>query len=108
LGLLGSRQRPTAIIAGGTAMLAGVLHAVRELGLAVPRDISVIAGADSDLARFAEPPITVIRWDHDGLGRTAGRFLINRLSDPGHPRQRQIFPTELVVRGSCAAPSSIN
>ncbi len=66
----------------------------------------MIGGADSDPARVGEPPITVIRWDHDGLGHTAGQFLINRLTDPRHPRQRRMFPTELVFRRSCAPPAS--
>lgn len=104
LRLLRAAPRPTAIIAGGTAMLPGVLRAVRELQLVIPRDISVIGGADNDLAQFVTPPVTVIRWDYDALGRTAGRFLVNRLNNPGHPRQFEMFPTELVVRESCAAP----
>ncbi|MGE0119896.1 MAG: LacI family DNA-binding transcriptional regulator [Dongiaceae bacterium] len=103
--LLKLKQRPTAIIAGGTALLPGALHAIAEFGLRIPRDISLIAGADSDLARYVTPPVTVIRWDHEGFGRVAGRFLLNRLSDPRLAQQRQIFGTSLVVRGSCAPPA---
>jgi LacI family transcriptional regulator len=104
LELLKSEARPTAFIAGGTAMLPGVLRAARELDLGIPSDISLIGGTDSDLARFATPSVTVIRWDYEDLGRTAGQFLVNRLREPGHPRQRRLFPTTLIIRGSCAPP----
>ncbi|RYB01459.1 LacI family transcriptional regulator [Lichenibacterium ramalinae] len=102
--LLGSKQRPTAIVAGGTAMLPGVLRAAQELELVIPRDVSVVGGADGDLARYSTPPLTVVTWDYAELGRTAGRFLANRLEDPDGPRQRRLFPTRLVPRQSCAPP----
>ena len=105
LRLLDSAHPPTAIIAGGSALLPGVLRAARERQLRIPQDLSVIAGADSDLALLSQPPITAIRWGHDELGRAAGRFLINRLHDPALAAQQHQVDAELVLRGSCAAPS---
>nr|WP_283771631.1 MULTISPECIES: LacI family DNA-binding transcriptional regulator [unclassified Chelatococcus] len=101
LRLLQLLDRPTAIFAGGTAMLPGVLRAVKDSGLQIPRDISVIGGADSELASLFSPSVTVVRWDHDRLGTAAARFLLNRIKRPDCPVQRQIFPTELIVRDSC-------
>lgn len=102
--LLEREPRPTALIAGGSALLPGVIRATRELGLAVPRDVSVIAGADSDVAQLAAPPFTVVRWSHDRLGKAAGRFLMERLERPTLQVQRLSVDAELVLRGSCAAP----
>jgi LacI family transcriptional regulator len=102
--LLQRARRPTAIIAGGTSLLPGVLRAARELKLSIPEDVSVIAGADSDVALLATPAITVVRWSHDQLGKAAGRFLMERLNDPSLARQRLSVDAELVVRGSCIAP----
>ncbi|MGE0797251.1 MAG: LacI family DNA-binding transcriptional regulator [Lautropia sp.] len=104
--LLDGPERPTAVIAGGTALLPGVIRATRELGLQIPRDVSVIAGADSDVAQLAAPPFTVVRWSHDRLGKEAGRFLIERRAHPGLPPQRMSVDAELVVRGSCAPPQA--
>jgi LacI family transcriptional regulator len=104
--LLRKVQRPTAIIAGGTALLPGVVRAARELGLSIPGDVSVIAGADSDVAQLASPPFTVVRWNHDQLGNAAGRFLMERRAQPGLPPQRLTIDAELVLRGSCAAPAA--
>lgn len=102
--LLEMPSPPTAIIAGGSSLLPGVIRASRDLKLSIPQHVSVIAGADSDVAQLASPPFTVVRWSHDQLGRAAGRFLIERLEKPGISRQRLSVDAELVVRGSCAAP----
>ncbi len=99
-----SAKRPTAIIAGGTALLAGVMHAAQELGRRIPNDLSVVGGADSDLARFATPPISVLVWDHSSLARTAAQFIIGRLQNSALPPRRHIFPMKLITRSSCAPP----
>ena len=104
--LLGLKERPTAIIAGGSSLLPGVLFAASEAGLQVPRDLSVIAGADSDLARLSHPGVTAVYWPHDVLGRAAGRFLVRRLADPATARQTLTVRAQLLVRGSCAPPAS--
>jgi len=104
--LLEQAVPPTAIIAGGTSLLPGVMQAARECGLVIPSDLSVIAGADSDVAVLSTPPITVVRWSHDELGKAAARFLMAKLADPELPCQRLAVNAELVVRQSCAAPRS--
>jgi len=103
--LLASATRPTAIIAGGMGMLAGVLQAVRAHNLSIPGDISVIAGADTDLAALATPPITAVRWSVTDEGRMAVQLLLNRLGgNRNAPAQRIMLSTELITRASCAPP----
>lgn len=103
--LLSSPTRPTAIIAGGMAMLSGVLQAIRVHGLAIPDDISVIAGADTDLAALATPAITAVRRSGTDEGRMAVQLLLNRLGgNRKGPVQRVMLSTELIIRTSCAPP----
>jgi LacI family transcriptional regulator len=103
--LLSLPTRPTAIIAGGMAMLSGVLQAIRARGLVIPDDISVIAGADSDLAALATPAVTAIRWSGTDEGRMAVQLLLNRLGgNRKGPVQRVMLSTELIPRASCAPP----
>jgi LacI family transcriptional regulator len=103
--LLSSPTRPTAIIAGGMAMLSGVLQAVRARGLVIPNDISVIAGADSDLAALTTPSVTAVRWSGTDEGRMAVQLLLNRLGgNRKGPVQRVMLSTELIPRESCAPP----
>lgn len=104
-GLLGQPSPPTAFIAGGVTMLAGVLRAVRAHDLRVPDDISIIGSCDSDLAELATPPVTVVQWSYAELGRAAAELLLDRLQrDRDRPPRHIKFPADLIIRGSCAAP----
>jgi LacI family transcriptional regulator len=105
LALLSPEPRPTAIIAGGMEMLAGVLRAIRALALRIPDDVSLIAGADTDLASLATPAITIVRWSEADVGRVAAELLLERLQGRRiGPARRIVLPTELVIRESCGAP----
>jgi LacI family transcriptional regulator len=95
---------PTAIIAGGNLMLAGVLRALKKLGKSIPDDVSVISSGETELAELASPPITVIRWDLAAFGREAANLILRRVGHPAAEPRRVIVPCELVLRNSCAAP----
>jgi LacI family transcriptional regulator len=86
------------------AMLAGVLKAIRARGLSIPADVSVVAGADSDLAALATPAVTAVRWSGTDEGRMAVQLLLNRLGNRSAPVQRVMLSTELITRESCAPP----
>jgi LacI family transcriptional regulator len=95
--------RPTAVLAGGIDMLTGVLKAIRGRGLRIPEDISVIGNSDSDLALLSTPPITVVKWDYEDVGRASAQLILDRIMGKVEERRRIVFPTELVIRGSCSA-----
>lgn len=101
--LLDQDHPPTAIFAGGTSLLSGVLRAIKDRGLTVPDDISVVGGADSDLALLATPSVSVVRWSHDQLGKTAGRYLIERLADRTLKPRKLTVDSEFVIRSSSAS-----
>lgn len=104
--LLSGPDRVTAVITGGDRTLGGVLRAIREARRRIPADVSVVAWGDSDLAEFADPPLTVIRYDAAQTGREAGRILLDALAEPERKRRprRMLVPAELVMRASCARP----
>jgi LacI family transcriptional regulator len=103
--LLDGVAPPTALFAGGMSMLSGVLQAIAERRLSIPRDLSIVAGADTDLAALAAPAITVVRWSNADEGRHAVRLLLDRIegSYAADPRRVKI-PTELIHRASCGPP----
>ena len=102
--MLDGKPPPTAVIAGGMSLLPGVLRAASLRGLQIGRDLSVIAGSDSDLAELMNPPITAVRWDVQAWGRISAKLLLERIASPDIPGGRQvILPTELVTRSSCSA-----
>ena len=106
--LLERPERPTAILAMSDTLAAGVLQAARELGLDVPRDLSVVGFDDSPLARQTDPPLTTIAQPQQRKGTDAARLLINAIEDeePLDPARRILLPYELKVRGSTTRPAS--
>jgi DNA-binding LacI/PurR family transcriptional regulator len=110
LELLQERPRPTAILAMSDMLALGALQAAGELGIGVPRELSLVGFDDSPAAALATPPLTTIAQPHEEKGRRAAELLIEEIERGGAPRKRRkrvILPTELVVRGSTArAPRS--
>ena len=97
---------PTAIISGSNQIFVGVVLAVREHGLRVPADISLVTCDDVDVTRLHEPPIDVIGRDAMEMGRAAAKLLLGRLDDPYGAPQQAIVPTTFVRRESSAPPVS--
>jgi LacI family transcriptional regulator len=96
-----SRDRATAIIAGGIGMLPGVLRAVQTRSLRIPSDISVVGSGDSDLADLYAPPISLQRWDQAEVGRIAAGLLLDRILGRAGPEPRHVLlPNEFVARES--------
>jgi LacI family transcriptional regulator len=103
--LLSRREPPTAIIAGGVQLLAGVLRAAGLHGFAIPSRLSVVSCGDTDLAQLASPPVTVARWDVKVIGVTAAEAVLRRLSGTAEVAPvRVMLESELVLRESCAPP----
>ena len=104
--LLGRPDRPTAVFAASDEMAIGVVLAARRLGLRVPEDLSVIGVDDHELAFTHE--LTTVRQPVDELGTSAAGLLVDHLRTPRPDEHRTVvtLPTELVLRGSTAPPSS--
>lgn len=102
--LMSRKPRATAIIAGGFSVLAEVLRAARLSALSIPRDISVIAGANSEFSQLFNPPISAISFDMKAIGKAAVSLLVNRLTGISAGPKDLTFPAELSIRNSCAAP----
>ena len=102
--LLRLKQRPTAVFAVSDRAAFGALDAIKEAGLRVPDDISVVGFDDEIWAEHAKPPLTTIRYPRHEMGALAMERLLRRIEDLSAPVQRIHLHTELVVRASSAAP----
>ncbi|SKA22159.1 transcriptional regulator, LacI family [Enhydrobacter aerosaccus] len=108
LAVLEASSRPTAVIALGTRILAGVLRAARTLKLSVPDDLSIVSVGDTDIAAVHTPAITALRWSLEEVGRAAAEMLLQRLKGDGTAAPaRALLPVDLVLRESCASPPKI-
>ncbi len=105
--LLASDDPPTAIIAGGIDMLAGVIRAVRVRELRIPHDISIVGAGDSELAELHSPAISVQHWDQGEIGRTAATLLLGRIQKTAGPNPEHVLiPSEFIERDSIAPPKT--
>jgi DNA-binding LacI/PurR family transcriptional regulator len=94
-------QRPTAIVAFSDIIALGVLDAARELGVAVPDEVSVTGFDDLAEARWSQPPLTTVRQPIESKGRLAAEFLVESISAGESLRpHRQRLHTDLLGRDS--------
>jgi DNA-binding LacI/PurR family transcriptional regulator len=89
----------TAIFSSNDQMALGLMHAIRDEGLDVPRDISVVGFDDIPEAAHFWPPLTTVRQDFAELGRRCVELLLGPTGD-GSERSAGTITPELVVRGS--------
>jgi LacI family transcriptional regulator len=96
-----ARSTPDAIFVASDVVAIGVIAGLREAGLSVPGDVSVVGFDAIPLAAYLDPPLTTISLPAHDLGRAAGIALLDRIA--GRPvAGRTLLPTELIVRASTA------
>jgi len=90
---------PTLLYATNNQMTEGTMIAMKELGLKIPEDISVVSFGDISLSRLIEPKITVVLQNSRDIGEQAGRILMDRMEHNKDTEQTQtvIIPSKLVV-----------
>lgn len=104
--LLGLDDPPTAIVAANNQLFAGVFSAIRDLGISVPDELSLVACEETDLTSLHNPPLDVVRRDVGELGRVAAELLLERLESPRRRRREVVLPTTFEARGSSARPAA--
>ncbi len=88
------------IVAASDLQACGAVLALREAGLRVGADVSVVGFDDVPLARAFDPPLTTVRQPIFEIGKEAARLLIRQIEQPDAPPLQTVFPTELIVRRS--------
>jgi len=102
--LLNRKVPFTAMVCYNDIAAIGATRAIRENGLRVPEDISVVGFDDIQSAAFHNPSITTIRQPLHQMGVTAARVLLQRIR--GRTEIRRMLPVlpELVIRESTCPP----
>lgn len=95
---------PTAIFAANDGMAAGVIAAGIDLGLRLPRDLSVVGFDDSDAAKYTWPPLTTIRQPFSMMARESIQLLAAMVDGVATTAAHVQLAHRLVVRRSTAAP----
>ncbi|WP_028661276.1 LacI family DNA-binding transcriptional regulator [Nocardioides insulae] len=92
------RAGVTAVVAHNDLLAIGIVRRLRDRGVAVPEDVSVVGFDDIFAAELLEPPLTTL----GAPGAQAGRLAVELLLDPPgrhHPAQLRL-PSDLVIRRS--------
>jgi DNA-binding LacI/PurR family transcriptional regulator len=106
--LLDRGRHFTAIFAQSDLLALGAISELRERGMEIPAELSVIGYDDIPVARFVDPPLTTIQQPMREVGAAAAAIVIDSIvshrsgESPAPIRQRLRAP--LVVRGSVAPP----
>lgn len=93
---------PEAVFAASDLMALGALKAVREAGLHVPSDISVVGCDDIPACRYSDPKLTTVKQDKEKIGKLSA-YMLNDLIE-GKSKLKPVFTdSELIIRESCGA-----
>ena len=97
-------SRPTAVFAAMDPLALKVYGMAVELGISVPRQLSVVGYADFPFAVDMAPPLTTVKQDPYQMGRQAARVLLDRILDRAQSAapHRYHFAPELIIRRSTA------
>lgn len=99
------RERPTAIFAANNLLAEQAWRVIRERGLRLPDDISLVGFDDVPWMEMVSPSITVVAQPTEELGRRAARLLLRRIDDPDSAHAVERLEPTLVVRGSTGPPA---
>ncbi len=98
----GMSRRPTAVFCASDQVACGLVSGLKEFGLSVPKDVSVVGFDDIEIAAYFDPSLTTIRQDRHQLGTKAANLILNQLANPNIQDTQNIeyVEVELVARES--------
>lgn len=102
--LASGRRLPTAVFAHNDLMAFGALDVLREAGLNVPGDVSLMGYNDTPLLSRVEPPLTSVRYPSHEVGQASGALALRLIAEPESRVDRQVFGVELIARASTVPP----
>lgn len=108
--LLGPKAQFTAIFTFNDVSAIGAIRALREAGLRVPEDVSIVGFDDIQSAAFQNPALTTVRQPLRTMGTLAAETILTQIASPAeHSASRQlVVDPELIVRDSTCPPSRRN
>lgn len=100
--ILKLKDKPTAVFVAGDHMAIGAIQAIKDAGLNVPNDISIIGFDDIELSEYISPRLTTIRQEVAEIGIVAMDVLVEQINSSEKYKTDRIIPVSLIERDSCA------
>jgi DNA-binding LacI/PurR family transcriptional regulator len=106
--LMRLRVPPTAVFCSNDVSAIGVMREAYDLGINVPRDLSIVGFDDIRLSEFITPPLTTVQMSQTELARIAFQALMNDVADEETNEGRKDYrlTTNLILRRSTALAGS--
>jgi LacI family transcriptional regulator len=102
--LLGRTTDFTAIFCFNDIAAIGAIRALKDAGISVPEDVSVVGFDDILGASYHTPSLTTVRQPLEQMGREGARILLERIANPGGELTPEVvLQPQLIVRESTAA-----
>ena len=95
-----ARSEVTLLVCANDVVAIGAVRALKQLGLVVPDEVSVLGFDDVPWAALLEPPLSTVRQPVAELGCAAVTVLHERINAPDAPIKRTVLPVELIARRS--------
>lgn len=95
------KDRPTAILTAIDTLALGIYSGIRESGLTIPDDVSVIGFENIFITKYMSPPLTTHNFPTDLLAQEAINCLLGQINGGWKDHiQKKIFQGSLVIRNS--------
>jgi DNA-binding LacI/PurR family transcriptional regulator len=102
--LLRRTSLPTAVFSATDHAAIGAMHAIREAGMRIPGEISIVGMDDVEAAAFQNPSLTSVNQSLAQMAGLGVQMLLDILGGTEPAEPRIVLQPTLVVRGSTAPP----
>lgn len=100
--MLDGKVIPTAVYAASDAIAIGAIKSIKEHGLKIPEDISIIGFNDNDMSEFTEPPLTTMHAPSYDMGQHGANLVYVAGNLDIKTPLKVMIPCTMVKRSSCA------
>ena len=100
------KEHPTAVFCSSDAIAGEVYKVLKELGLKIPDDVSIVGFGDQIFAKYFDPLLTTIDQQPYQIGMKAAELFIKRIEEESskeHKHKEVLVDVKLIKRGSCRA-----
>ena len=100
--LLTLPDRPTAVFAVSDHLAFGALSSIKQAGLKVPQDISLVGFDGVEFVAYCDPPLTTVRVPAYEMGRLAVKVLMDAIDQDIKRPLQYCLDADLIIRKSCS------
>jgi DNA-binding LacI/PurR family transcriptional regulator len=90
-----------AIVCASDLIAIGVIQAIQDKGLEIPKDIAVVGYDNIPVSRFTNPALTTVAQNTMAAGEALVETLLHLIH--GEPAEPRLMPVEVVIRNSCGS-----